>query len=324
MKRTLFIVCFAMIIANIANAQKIQRYEGEMRLPSDLKEFESLIEGFNKVGAGSYEYYENEDGDRIKHGKFVVSFDKKNFKREFSGTYKDGQKQGEWVIRDIISAKTNYAKHCEMTITYLNDVFNGPCRFVKNASNNKFTITCTFENGRLAGNFAMEHVDKWREGVTNYVNGAIGANGLPDGIWTIKQKGGIEVTQKRLYLFGGLVAAEEQDFSTGDKYMVYCAFPGQKKIPAVSEITTTTIEGEECIIFHEQTACKHGFGLTDNCFYPNRDEIKEIFEKSKHPALGDMWITELIDLFPNSMWTDEESVFGEQRDNWTYYYSASE
>lgn len=48
-----------------------------MRLASDLKEFESLIDGFNKVGAGSYEYYENEDGDRIKHGKFVVSFEKK-------------------------------------------------------------------------------------------------------------------------------------------------------------------------------------------------------------------------------------------------------
>ena len=323
MKKAFFIVCFAMLVSNIASAQKVQRYEGEMRLPADLHEFSGFFEGgFDKTGAGSYEYYENEEGDRVKHGKFTASFKRSRFKREISGTYKDGLKNGEWIIRDIITERTNYTKHCEMSITFKDNVLNGPCRYIKNDSPNKYTISCIFENGRLAGNFSMEHIDKWgKDGVINYINGTIGTNGLPEGIWTIKQKGGIEITQKRLYLYGGLVAAEEQDFSTGDKYMVYCAFPNQKKMPVAAEITSTTDGDKECIMYQGQTACKKGFELTDHCFYSDRYDIEEMFKESKHPAFGDLWITQLIDLFPNSMWTDDESVFGAQRDSWAFYYS---
>ena len=101
--------------------------------------------------------------------------------------------------------------------------------------------------------------------------------------------------------------------------MVYCAFPNQKKMPAATEITTMAIGGKECILFQEQTACKDS--IVDPSFY-NAEDIEIIFKKTKHSALGNIWITELIDLFPNSMWTDEKSVFGEQRDNWTFYYSV--
>lgn len=319
MRKIFFIVCVAIFFANSASSQTIQRYEGNMRLPEDLHEFAGFMEGFDQIGTGSYEYYENEDETRVKHGKFLVRFEKSRFKREITGSYKDGKKEGEWIIRDIITEKTNYAKHCEMSITYKDDVFHGPCKFVKNVVNNKFTITCTFDNGRLAGDFSMEHMDKWEEGITKYVNGTIGTSGLPEGIWTIKQKGGIEITQKRLYLYGGLIAVEEQDLSTGDKYIVFCAFPNQKKLPITEEIIVITGD-KDCISYQNQTACKRGFELTDHCFYPDQSDIKRMFGKSKLPTLGDMWITELIDLFPNSMWTDEQSVLGTQRDSWTFFY----
>lgn len=325
MKRTFLITCLAMFVVNFACAQKNQRYEGDMRLPIDLHEFSDFLEGFTKLGKGSYEYYENGDGDRVKHGKFVVSFDRGNFKREFSGSYKDGKKDGVWIIRDIISGKTNYAKHCELSITFKDDVFNGPCKFIKNAAGgNKYTITCTFEKGRMIGDFQLEHINSWvDENIINSVNGVIGADGLPEGIWTISQKGGIEITQKRLYMYGGLVAVQEQDFSTGDRYMVYSAFSNLQKLPNATDVTIST-KKDGCISFQEQTACKHGFELTDHCFYVNSSDIEEMLKKSKHPAFGKMWITELIDLFPGSMWIDEESVFGAQRDNWAYYYSISD
>ena len=324
MKKKLFIACFAIFFANSVSSQIIHHYEGNIKLPEDLHEFGGFIDGFNPIGKGSYEYYENEDETRVKHGKFLVSFEKYSFKREITGSYKDGKKNGVWVIRDIITEKTNYAKHCEMSITFEDDIFHGPCKYVKNVANNKFIIICSFEKGRLAGDLTIEHVDKWKKGITNYINGTIGTSGLPEGIWNIKQKGGIEITQKRLYLYGGLIAAEEQDFSTGDKYMVFCAFPNQKKLPITKEITI--IAGDKgCISYQNQIACKQGFELTDHCFYPDRSDIERLLEKSKLPTFGNMWITELIDLFPSSMWTDEQSALGTQRDSWAFfYYPASE
>lgn len=321
MKRFFLISILAMLLANNAWAQKSQRYEGDMRLPADLHEFSKFMEGFNQIGKATYDYYENEDEDRIKNGKFTLIFDgHTNVQREITGTFKDGKKEGSWIIHDIINGPTNYSKHYDINISMKDDVYNGPCKFVYQAVNNTYTINCTFENGVLVGDFSLEHTDSHQKGVTNTVNGKIGSNGTPEGIWIIKRKGGIEATQKRLYLYGGLVAAEEQDLSTGDKYLLYCAFPNQKKIPDATEITSSTEDDKEYISYQGLTAHKDGFTLTDHLFYVDSRDIENMFKKSVIPNWGSLWVTELIDLFPNSMWVDDDSAFGTQRDNWAYYY----
>ena len=61
-------------------AQTIKKYDGPMRIPSDLyflKDFDPR----SFETKGTYSYYENEDDDRIKHGDFTIVFVAKNFNR---------------------------------------------------------------------------------------------------------------------------------------------------------------------------------------------------------------------------------------------------
>ena len=258
MKRIGLFVCFAIIMANIVSAQAVKKYEGEMRYPSDLKLLSQFFgtDIYNARLIGSYYYYENQDGERVKHGVYQFYFKDGLDYVVLRGQYLDGQKTGEWIIKDSIMAKERIKKieKNNLKITYENDDINGPCQYAKYAKATFTNIKCNFNNRVIVGDVVVQsYRDTTR--IREY-KGFVSDDGLLHGIWTIRDKGGLEMLQKRMYYKGGLVSIEESDFSTGDKYMCYCAFNGMTKTPNMEDIKDTIVNGLDCIIWNGQIAVK--------------------------------------------------------------------
>ena len=57
MKKSIFIACFALMFANITEAQKVSRYEGTLILPSDLVQMKPFLAPTrDNKGEGFYDY----------------------------------------------------------------------------------------------------------------------------------------------------------------------------------------------------------------------------------------------------------------------------
>ena len=279
-------------------AQTTKNYDGPMRIPSDLyflKDFDPRSFDIK----GSYSYYENEDEDRIKHGDFTIVFVAKNFNREVKGKYEHGKKTGTWTVKDIkTGVNTNYLKHMELTLNFIDDYLDGPLFGVIHNGTSAYTIECTFSKGRLVGKYHLNIADEWEEGITYEVDGAFGDDGMPVGIWVLKQKGSIEITQKRLYLNGALVYIQEQDYSTGSKTLPFCAFSNLTKAPSAEEITVSSREGEDSVSYHGSVAFRRNVGIG----YYGEADTHGVMEKCKLPGIGKAWVSDLIQILPGSMW----------------------
>lgn len=333
MKRIyLFLVLFVLAAGTIC-AQTTKKYDGPMKLPWDLYMLKSFDPRSNSTSA-TYSYYENADEDRIKHGDFLFVFTAKNFRRELKGKYEHGKKTGTWTVKDIKTLSvTNYAKHMDVSFSFKDDFLDGPLKGTFHSGHEEYVISCSFTKGRLTGQFHVNLVDEWEDGQSYEIDGKIDDNGQPTGIWVFKQKGGIEITQKRLYINGALVYIQEQDLSSGSKTLPYCAFSEVKKAPAVEEITVTSVDGVDCIAFQDYTARLAKIDMTGHGFYPRKDAV----ERCKLPKIGKLWISELIEFFPESMWRYARSFYdkldmpediwkgpeplADQRYEWAGYYT---
>ena len=98
-----------------------------------LKTYSGLYEG----GQATYTYFEDENGERIKHGKFT--YNKKNNGVEAildkiipytetkfaSGNYNNGVKEGKWMYKSKIAGKDAVFSDFSVTINYMNGRMEG-------------------------------------------------------------------------------------------------------------------------------------------------------------------------------------------------------
>ncbi len=86
------------------------------------------------------------------------------------------------------------------------------------------------------------------------MEGVVGANGLPEGVWTVTSTGEIPLIQKRYFRNGRLICIEERDESTGERNLCYCVFDGLNKAPDLSLIRDTIVDGREGVVYKGQLA----------------------------------------------------------------------
>lgn len=152
--------------------------------------------------------------------------------------------------------------------------------------------------------------DRFNEDISWEVEGQIDEAGLPSGIWVFRQKGGIEIVQKRLYLNGALVYVQEKDLSSGDRTLPYCAFSELKKAPSAEEIVSWSVDGIDTISCQGFTAHRVEYDIYSD---------KHVLGKCKLPMIGKLWSTELLEMLPESMWRYAASfyeIFGPPDDIW--------
>lgn len=311
MIKLLVLVCFASL-ANIMIGQNIKRFEGVMKLPSDLDQLKGVITETwpgnmrGVTGEGYYDYYENDDEERVKHGKFYLNLPSPSYK--ITGNYKHGKKDGLWTFETNSDNTIKYSRTISLKITYKDDVLEGPCVLVSAPDVVSYislcTITCSFKNGIITGEASLSNKATFflSDGeVTSNCRGFINNEGMLDGTWTIHDKGGIERSQKRIFYKGALIYVEENDFSTGEKTICYSAFDKLKKAPNVENIKDTVIYGKKGIVYNGQIALRTKL----------HDYTSNVFS---YPQL-------IIYAFPESFRTSD--LISQQRESWNYAYSEA-
>lgn len=325
MKRLISILMLLALVTGSISAQTMKSYKGQMNIPPDLYLINSLEPKSTSEIIGNYDYYENEDGERIKHGNFALTFVTQKFNREIKGLYEHGKKTGTWTVKDIKTfTPTNYAKHLELTFNFSDDFLDGTLSGEIQKSPLIYTVSCSFSKGGMTGQYHIDVIDKWEEGISYEINGQIGEDGLPAGIWVFKQKGGIEITQKRLYMNGSLVYIQEYDASSGAKTLPFCAFEGITKAPDATQIVSESISEKDCIKYNDKIAYRKNVSISDH--YTPR--AYRVVDNCRLPKIGILWISELIEILPDSFWRyvsddiwDGPEPLAEQRNKWTGYYS---
>ena len=272
MKRYGLFLCLAIMMANIVSAQALKKYEGGMKPTPDIIALGKIFDYYFDDCMGSYQYYENDEGGRIKHGTYKIS--RKNvFDNiiEISGEYNNGEKSGKWTINNyseysMLGIKTKLLNR-SLIVNYKNDELNGVFEYIDyDYDNNKYELSRktdikgTLENGIICGKLTITDQRLKKENVnfncpeTQKFQGTIDADGLPTGIWTLSNTGVVNMNQRRLYRKGVLVAADEYDDSTGEINMIFASMDNIKKMPNMDEIKDSLIYGSHVIVYRGQVA----------------------------------------------------------------------
>ena len=202
----------------------------------ELKTYSGLYYG----GQATYTYYENGNGERVKHGQFTFddgssthytinytngvkhgAFKYKNGNDKVSGQYKNDLKDGEWTY-ETETNDGNYYKNDLIYLTTADSVDNYYDTYIINYSNGIMdgTITCTrndkteklqMSNGRIVGEYHISYND-------HDLTGQFDDEGFPDGTWTdsyVSYMGNNE-TKTRTYVHGLLLSEVTRNESTGE------------------------------------------------------------------------------------------------------------
>ena len=197
-----FIIASALLIA--AQAGRTQT----------LKTYSGLYE----EGKVTYTYYEDADGERVKHGKYVYNRrDNLGLSYSVSGNYKNNVKDGKWTYKDDIA--TGLGKHGR-SMTVINYV-DGNMEGTISRTDTYNDGTTTTTRYQMKGNRVTGAVKEKVEATLLYPNaytlaGQFDDDGFPDGVWTKKyEKDGNLFTDTEKYVHGLLVARQTKNESTG-------------------------------------------------------------------------------------------------------------
>lgn len=173
--------------------------------------------GLYKNGKATYTYYEDENGERVKHGKFTYNKVDKGIgvgggmnisyatTISASGNYKNGVKDGTWTYK-------NKTAGGGITFADFSAVINYADGRMEGTLNNAGTIF-QMKNNRITGQ-VKKVMKTQNEDWT--LTGQFDEEGFPDGTWTknYKSYGNLyEDTEK--YVHGLLVAKQTKNESTG-------------------------------------------------------------------------------------------------------------
>lgn len=273
MKRFGFFICFAIMMANTVSAQALKTYEGAMKLPSELEYlrgiFSSCYSEYNCKG--SYQYYDGDDGERVRHGDFnsisMPPIGTHNF--GLTGQYNHGKMDGEWIAArinnkgEMILPSWGKDYMSMFLINYKEGTISGRYELIDGSNGGMYIThyTGNIENGIIQGNVSVRKIQN--KVITDItladtctMTGEVGADGMPIGVWTVTDKGDIDKIQRRFFHKGVLVAIDEMDSSTGERKLCYCAFEGLKKAPKMEEIKDSISGADSYIVYNGQSAIK--------------------------------------------------------------------
>ena len=185
MKRIYVFAMALCCMAQWASSQELKQYSGRYL-----------------QGEAEYGYYENADGQRIKHGKYryqaEIGYGGSEEKVIADGTFKNDKKEGEWTFQ-IASNKEQVV----IKARYADGVLNGLFQVQKGG---RVVWNCEMKNGRITGDFQRNFYGK-------KLSGSFDAEGYPVREWKcLKQDSkGIEIYQE-----GVLLKGEETDETTGN------------------------------------------------------------------------------------------------------------
>lgn len=178
-----------------------------------LKTYSGLYED----GKATYTYYEDENGERVKHGTFSYNKGNKGIgvgggmavsyatTISASGNYKNGIKDGKWTYKNKTAGGSITFADFSAVVNYVDGRMDGPL-------NNSGTIF-QMKNNRITG-----HVKKVKKTQNEdwSLSGQFDEEGFPDGIWTknYKSYGNLYVDTEK-YVHGLLVAKQTKNESTG-------------------------------------------------------------------------------------------------------------
>ncbi|MCE3295939.1 MAG: hypothetical protein K0R65_1653 [Crocinitomicaceae bacterium] len=203
--KKLYFTFLTLLTAVCAGAQTLQTYKGV---------FES--------GTATYQYFENEQSDRIYDGTFNYAGNPYTI----TGKFSKNQRIGKWKIAAVNKVYKNEKSKVQLNTTVAGQYKNGSMDSTWTYSNAIKTFnpkTKKFaakpEKTISVANFADNHfVGKitYEKGVTakTTVSGQFNSAGFPDGLWTIKSAKEVEELR---YKDGVLLSRIVKDPATGDK-----------------------------------------------------------------------------------------------------------
>jgi len=125
--------------------------------------------GSFKNGTATYQYYENDNYERIYDGSFIYKAKSWGVNLQINGKYSKGEKIGLWNYTIGEFSKTG---------KYVEGKLSGKW-IEKNNVNNKVKTFASFINGRFAGEFSYNYKN-------TVISGKFNEIGVFDGVWTIK------------------------------------------------------------------------------------------------------------------------------------------
>ena len=211
MKNLIFSMALLMLAVSSAG-QTLKTYNGPYR-----------------SGNLTYTYYEDENGERVRHGKFIYTFSSSTV----SGSYKNGLKNGRWTYKDISS---------NWKITKSIDFFDGNREgYISNTTQERngaaHTERYQMKNNRLIGMVKMKD---------NKIDacGQFDDDGFPDGLWVNKYKDAYDgsiITETEEYVHGVLVSKQKKNEATGKIWRLKFRLEPRKFIAAYNSDNDTVV-----------------------------------------------------------------------------------
>ena len=258
MKQTMIFTVLMMLATQVSVGQTLKTYSG-------------LYED----GKATYTYYEDENGERVKHGKFTYSKTDKGLgvgggmavsyatTISASGNYKNGMKDGKWIYKNKTAGGSITFADFSAVINYVDGRMEGTL--------NNAGVIFQMKNNRIIGQ--VKKVKKTQNENWTMI-GQFDEEGFPDGIWTknYKSYGNLYVDIEK-YVHGLLVAKQTKNESTGEitRYEFKDVNP-QEYLAAYQPGKDSTIVGK--LICQEKIYFKQG---EDNYSYLEDGLMPEVF-----------------------------------------------
>ncbi|MGV3630853.1 MAG: hypothetical protein ACO1O6_06595 [Bacteroidota bacterium] len=204
MKKLLF-TCLPILAVSFAGAQTLQTYKGVF-----------------ETGTATYQYYENEQSDRIYDGTFSYAGNPYTI----TGKFKQNRRTGKWKTTAVNKVYKNEKSRIQLNTTVTGQYKNGSLdstwtysTAIKtfNPKTKKFApkpektlSTAHFTDNHFVGKITYERGIAAKTVVTGQFNAA----GFPDGTWVIKSAKEMEELK---YKDGVLLSRIVKDIATGDK-----------------------------------------------------------------------------------------------------------
>lgn len=209
--RKIVLYTLMVIVCSAVSAQTIKTYNGKMsKEPVELVKFGFAL--YKTSDNWTYQYYENENGDRVYHGnlKYILTFGK-NWIYTIKGQYSHGKKEGLWEYKTV----SNNKEIARFIVNYHEGLLEGSFEyFVVHGKNEITRMNGKFQNGDLIGEVKYTETGSGYSYnyMLNYMEG-----GYPTGTWKFNKKSEIDFDHEMRFINGFLVSLYSIDQSTGER-----------------------------------------------------------------------------------------------------------
>jgi hypothetical protein len=271
MKRTLLIIGF-LVVANLANSQTLKTYTGNY-----------------EDGSATYQYYENENKERIFHGQY--QYKERNLK--IYGQFNNNLKDGIWSFEYYDDNYNYYAIESKKFVgKYYNGRMEGEWNYSyyrKDKKTNKVEetekMTANFSNNNFAKKIFLKEENMYHSnGIEKLdIKGQFNKTGLLDSTWVIKYvQNGYDFETYFKYKDGILYSSFSRNLSNGKIIENFdsTGFINQiiNNYDTLSNISSVNSNYFNKAIYQLELAeWNEGADFLDNNYVMDTKELKEIF-----------------------------------------------